>query len=173
MTDEAPSARPPRVIRFYRLIWKIWKERRFKRFVDTVRPERSGTLLDIGGYPFNWFRRGEHFSRVDVLNLGPVQPGGSSRRRAARPRFVRRWPKAGFPGFLLRHRVLELRDRACGRISRAEGLRGRGETGGQKPLDTDTGLGVPRWSPISSGFSSIGCRTVGMRGSQDGSVSGA
>ena len=74
MTDEAPSARPPRVIRFYRLIWKIWKERRFKRFVDTVRPERSGTLLDIGGYPFNWFRRGEHFSRVDVLNLGPVQP---------------------------------------------------------------------------------------------------
>lgn len=71
MTDKCT---PPPIIRFYRLIWNIWKERRFARFVDTLQPQKSDTLLDLGGYPFNWFRRGEHFSRVDTVNLGRPAP---------------------------------------------------------------------------------------------------
>lgn len=72
MKNEPPEARPPRVIRFYRLIWNLWKERRFKRFVSTILPQPSQTLLDIGGYPFNWFSRGGLVKSIDVLNLGPV-----------------------------------------------------------------------------------------------------
>lgn len=66
-TDQVPG-----VIRFYRSIWRLWKEKRFRRFVEKVRPRKSESLLDIGGYPFNWFSRGEVIGKVDVLNLGPV-----------------------------------------------------------------------------------------------------
>jgi hypothetical protein len=63
------SSPPPRLIRFYRWIWRFWKERRFGRFVNELNPTPAEVLLDIGGYPFNWFRRGEIIGQVDVLNL--------------------------------------------------------------------------------------------------------
>lgn len=59
----------PRLIRFYRWIWRFWKERRFQHFVNTLHPGSHEVLLDIGGYPFNWFNRGEVIGHVDVLNL--------------------------------------------------------------------------------------------------------
>jgi len=61
--------RPPYLIRCYRWIWRFWKERRFQRFVLTIQPHADESLLDIGGYPFNWFGRGDVFGNVDVLNL--------------------------------------------------------------------------------------------------------
>jgi SAM-dependent methyltransferase len=64
-----PSSPPPRLIRFYRWIWRFWRERRFQRFVDALNPTPADVLLDIGGYPFNWFKRGEVIGHVDVLNL--------------------------------------------------------------------------------------------------------
>lgn len=80
------QGKPPRLIRCYRLLWRIWKERRFKRFVNTIRPETVDHLLDIGGYPFNWFGRGSVVGKVDVLNLeiAPVTntPPGSPILRA-------------------------------------------------------------------------------------------
>lgn len=72
-----PAARPPRLIRFYRWIWRFWKERRFGRFVATITPQPSDHLLDIGGYPFNWFSRGNVISRVDVMNLELAPLSGS------------------------------------------------------------------------------------------------
>lgn len=59
----------PSVIRFYRVVWRLWKERRFKRFVRTLNPNEQDRLLDIGGYPFNWFNRGGICQEIDVLNL--------------------------------------------------------------------------------------------------------
>lgn len=67
--NEIRTQGPPRLIRFYRWIWRFWKERRFARFAETLRPLPSESVLDIGGYPFNWFRRGGAIGRVDVLNL--------------------------------------------------------------------------------------------------------
>jgi hypothetical protein len=69
------SVSPPRLIRFYRWIWRFWKERRFQCFIQTLQPNSDETLLDIGGYPFNWFQRGGLIGQVDVLNLelSPLQ----------------------------------------------------------------------------------------------------
>jgi hypothetical protein len=84
MTTEAHDL--PRIIRFYRMLWRIWKYRRFRRFLDIVKPNLSDHLLDIGGYPFNWYSRGNVIGRVDVLNLdlSPVfdPPAGSPEIRA-------------------------------------------------------------------------------------------
>jgi hypothetical protein len=64
-----PSSPLPGLIRFYRWIWRFWKERRFQQFEETLHPATSDALLDIGGYPFNWFTRGHVIGKVDVLNL--------------------------------------------------------------------------------------------------------
>lgn len=64
---------PPRLIQFYRWMWRFWKERRFVKFVETIQPSSTDILLDIGGYPFNWYRRGGLVKRVDTLNL-TLQP---------------------------------------------------------------------------------------------------
>ena len=71
MNSQVEPAHPPpsRLIRFYRWLWRFWKERRFQRFVKALRPTRADVLLDIGGYPFNWFMRGAVIGKVDVLNL--------------------------------------------------------------------------------------------------------
>lgn len=71
MSSDHPP-RPPRLIRFYRWIWRFWKERRFLAFVENLKPCPDDLLLDIGGYPFNWFQRGKIIRRVDVLNLDLV-----------------------------------------------------------------------------------------------------
>jgi hypothetical protein len=86
---EETSHRPPRLIRFYRWIWRFWKERRFGRFVTTLVPLPTDRLLDIGGYPFNWFARGGVVSLVDVMNLelapldGPLPDGAPEIRAIA------------------------------------------------------------------------------------------
>ena len=67
LTASPPAT--PRVIRFYRWIWRYWKERRFQKFVKALKPQPTEVLLDIGGYPFNWFRRGDVIGKVHVLNL--------------------------------------------------------------------------------------------------------
>jgi SAM-dependent methyltransferase len=54
-------------------MWRFWKERRFVKFVETIQPSSTDILLDIGGYPFNWYRRGGLVKRVDTLNL-TLQP---------------------------------------------------------------------------------------------------
>lgn len=66
-----PSCQPPRIVLFYCCLWRLWKERRFRRFVDALRPTNECRMLDIGGYPGDWFARGNIIGRVDVLNLDP------------------------------------------------------------------------------------------------------
>lgn len=80
------ATRPPGLIRFYRWLWRFWKERRFHTFVEVIQPAAQETLLDVGGYPFNWYHRGAAVHRVDVLNLelsGSIQvPPGAPTIRA-------------------------------------------------------------------------------------------
>ena len=69
---EPGAPAPPRIIRLYRWTWRFWKQRRFRRFISCLNPQTSESLLDIGGYAFNWFQRGRVIGRVDVVNLDPV-----------------------------------------------------------------------------------------------------
>lgn len=85
--SEKSHVQPLRMTRFYRRIWRIWKERRFRRFVAIILPQTDDRLLDIGGYPFNWFSRGNIISQVDVMNLelAPIEgslPVGAPEIRA-------------------------------------------------------------------------------------------
>jgi Methyltransferase domain len=68
-STEGASHKQPRIVRFYRWLWRFWKERRFQRFIDAIAPTPLSGLLDIGGYPVDWFSRGAWIGRVDVLNL--------------------------------------------------------------------------------------------------------
>jgi hypothetical protein len=54
-------------------MWRFCKVRRFVKFVETIQPSSNDILLDIGGHPFNWYRRGGLFKRVNTLNL-TLQP---------------------------------------------------------------------------------------------------
>lgn len=58
-----------KITRFYRKIWKLWREKRFQKFCETIIPKQTDHLLDIGGYPFNWYSRKSVIGKVDVLNL--------------------------------------------------------------------------------------------------------
>lgn len=64
-----PACHTPRIVQFYHCLWRLWKERRFERFVAALRPSYECRLLDIGGYPCDWFARGSSIGQVDVLNL--------------------------------------------------------------------------------------------------------
>ena len=61
--------KPPGIVLFYRWLWKFWKDRRFQRFVEAIHPSSDCSILDIGGYPVDWYARGDVIGKVDVLNL--------------------------------------------------------------------------------------------------------
>ena len=79
--NEGQNIPLPAIIRFYHLIAKIWRKRRFARFEQWIRPRPDELLLDLGGYPMNWFGRAAVIGSVDVVNLGLVDahhvPAGS------------------------------------------------------------------------------------------------
>lgn len=63
------TTKPPGIVFFYRWLWKYWKARRFQRFIQAINPTADQVLLDLGGYPIDWWGRGNFFGKVDVLNL--------------------------------------------------------------------------------------------------------
>ncbi len=56
----------------YRVIFKIWREKRLALFLEELKPSRSDILLDVGGYPWVWAAFSQPVKRVDSLNLHPV-----------------------------------------------------------------------------------------------------
>lgn len=57
----------------YAKVSPMFRRKRMKLFFDTLAPRMSDKLLDLGGYPFNWIQYGAIVSRLDVLNLDPIQ----------------------------------------------------------------------------------------------------
>ena|SRR6267378_3668999 len=53
----------------YRQIFKIWREKRFKLFLELGKPSASDILLDVGGYPGFWVLHHQPVRRVDALNV--------------------------------------------------------------------------------------------------------
>lgn len=56
----------------YGQIFKIWRKKRFKLFVDYVKPSAEDILLDVGGYPGNWTLHPQLVKRLDILNVHEV-----------------------------------------------------------------------------------------------------
>lgn len=57
----------------YKQIFKIWRVRRFKVFLERIDPQREERILDVGGYPGNWSGHTDvRWAGVDTLNVDPV-----------------------------------------------------------------------------------------------------
>ncbi|MGH8528224.1 MAG: methyltransferase domain-containing protein [Nevskiales bacterium] len=55
------------------LLSRRFREKRFKWFLDTMRPDARSTLLDIGGYPWSW-QSTEVPAKIVIVNLHEI-PG--------------------------------------------------------------------------------------------------
>ena len=56
----------------YGVIFKLWREKRFRLFLNSIAPKATDTLLDVGGYPKNWIDRPQPVARIDTVNVDPV-----------------------------------------------------------------------------------------------------
>jgi hypothetical protein len=50
-------------------IFKIWRKRRFKLFLECVKPSAADMLLDLGGDPGFWTSQPQFAKRIDTLNV--------------------------------------------------------------------------------------------------------
>lgn len=62
---------------FYKLIFKRWRARRFQWFLDALRPGPRTSMLDVGGYWWDW-QQGRATGIGSVLCLNPVDVGDGS-----------------------------------------------------------------------------------------------
>ncbi|MES2571180.1 MAG: methyltransferase domain-containing protein [Verrucomicrobiota bacterium] len=57
----------------YGLIFKVWRRKRFRLFVEVMAPAPDDLLLDVGGYPQFWMSNPQPVKRIDSLNIHPVE----------------------------------------------------------------------------------------------------
>lgn len=55
--------------KIYERIFKLWRVKRLKQFMDIFRPAPTDTILDVGGYPQTWTVLPQVVERIDCLNL--------------------------------------------------------------------------------------------------------
>jgi hypothetical protein len=58
--------------RLYGWIFKLWRERRFRLFLDVIQPRATDALVDVGGYPANWAKRAPVVGSIDCINLEDI-----------------------------------------------------------------------------------------------------
>jgi Methyltransferase domain len=76
----------------YAQIFKIWRKKRSRLFIECIKPSAADILLDVGGYPGNWTSQPQLVKRIDTLNVHNVS-----------------WNAADFP----RHRIKILVGDGC------------------------------------------------------------
>ncbi len=54
----------------YRLAFRLWRVRRFQWFLDAVKPGPGCSVVDVGGYWWNWYERAPAFGSVLCVNPG-------------------------------------------------------------------------------------------------------
>lgn len=52
----------------YGVIFRLWRERRWRQFLATIRPSPTDLVLDVGGYPWFWTQHELVVQRIDTLN---------------------------------------------------------------------------------------------------------
>ncbi len=58
----------------YARIFKVWRARRHRMFLEKIRPQPSDTLLDVGGFPHFWTQKPPFAARIDTLNPDAAPP---------------------------------------------------------------------------------------------------
>ena len=56
-------------IDIYRQVFKIWRARRFERFVQLLGPAVGESIIDVGGEPNIWTSNSPLVERIDLVNL--------------------------------------------------------------------------------------------------------
>ena len=56
----------------YDQIFRIWRKKRFKLFLEYIQPSITDTLLDVGGYPGSWTSKPQPVRQIDTLNVHGV-----------------------------------------------------------------------------------------------------
>lgn len=56
----------------YAQVFKLWREHRFRRFVNLIKPQLSDALLDVGGYPGFWVSHPQFAKQIDTVNIHAV-----------------------------------------------------------------------------------------------------
>lgn len=57
----------------YSVVFKLWREKRFKLFLQNLRPQNDETILDVGGYPATWTTRPQPVAKVRCLNIHEIK----------------------------------------------------------------------------------------------------
>lgn len=57
------------IAQIHRLIFKHWRVKRLRQFLDIIRPVAGEVILDVGGYPHTWTVVPQQADRIDCLNL--------------------------------------------------------------------------------------------------------
>ena len=58
--------------KIYHLIFKLWRKKRMVLFEELIRPEKSESILDVGGYPATWTSRPQLAKSIECLNIHSV-----------------------------------------------------------------------------------------------------
>jgi hypothetical protein len=58
--------------RLWALIFKTFRRRRMRWFLERAKPRPDDVLLDVGGYPTNWSGLERPVRRIDVLNVHEI-----------------------------------------------------------------------------------------------------
>ncbi|HYG23649.1 MAG TPA: methyltransferase domain-containing protein [Verrucomicrobiae bacterium] len=56
----------------YNQVFRIWRAKRFTKFLEVLRPTKEDVLLDVGGYPWFWTSHEQPVAKIDAINIHPV-----------------------------------------------------------------------------------------------------
>jgi len=56
----------------YTQLFKIWRVKRFNKFIELLQPNRKMSLLDVGGYPWTWTVHPPVVGSITCINIHPV-----------------------------------------------------------------------------------------------------
>jgi hypothetical protein len=54
------------------LIFKTFRKRRFRLFLEKIRPDKSTRILDVGGYPQTWTPHAFPSSEIHIINVHEI-----------------------------------------------------------------------------------------------------
>ena len=57
------------IFKIYEKIFKIWRVKRYARFLEVIKPQKENTFLDIGGTYNTWRRHGQPVNKIVSINL--------------------------------------------------------------------------------------------------------
>ncbi len=57
----------------YSCLFRIWRARRFRVFLERLAPDSAEILIDVGGNPLTWTEFPQPVARIDSLNIRSVE----------------------------------------------------------------------------------------------------